>query len=938
MSFMAAPAVAQEASSNSGGDIETVVVTGLIGSLQKNLDIKRDATGLVDAISAEDIGKFPDSNLAASMSRIPGVTVSRGSNVNMGSNVPTSTGDDTEITVRGFGPTFNETLYDGRVISTATGNRGFDFSGISSDFVSQIDVLKSPDASLSAGALGATINIKYPKPLDNPGFRVAGAVSTTYAPDDGSPTPNGNVLISDTFAHDTIGILADIAYTNTKTQANHVNVQGWVGTTSDKLGSLATPVATGTPVWFDQDYGIYRENNDEKRINGRLVLQWRPVSTLLITLNDDYSNDKLVQQQWGYSVWFNGGSLQNVTLDKTGTATSYIQPNTPTDFQGAINGNVQRNNDVGFNAKWDVSNHLQLEADADHAESWTNPGGELSSIDVDVGYGPSGAGGTNGTDIGFAGIGLKSLPYLTNYGPGGNASELLDPNIIGSHVIPITSTQNYDAVNQVKVDGTWSSENLQITAGFQYVSDRFHLRTYNDFANNDWQAYSGYGPASNNAFGVALNPAWFGSSFGTGGFIPGFANNGNLPPRILKFSPYTVLNYLQSLGNPQTMTIPGANTACCTPAFDGTYRTILSPGSYQNIGEDNYAGFITVTEETKIDDMPLRITGGVREEYTNNTSQGLGQVPTAFTVDPADHTAFDIAYGPTSVVSGKNSYQYLLPNLDLALQPTDDLQIRFDASRSLTRPPLGDLTPVYAIQAQRVGTVSAQGGNPAIQPFLSDNLDFSAEWYYQPNSYVSVDAFNKTVSNFIVSGTNQQTFAGVIDPTTGKDVQYSYTTFVNGPTANVYGLEFALQQVFGDSGFGVQANATVVQTDKGYHSTNLALGGFAVTGLADSANLVAFYEKYGFMFRVAANWRAGYLDQFGQHQNGSIYGAEPTFVDPNTQIDFSTSYDITDNINIYAEGLNLNDSTYATHGRFKEQLLDAVDYGRRFTLGVHFKF
>ncbi|HWA31163.1 MAG TPA: TonB-dependent receptor [Rhizomicrobium sp.] len=938
MNMMSAPAMAQDNSGTDQNGIETVVVTGLIGSLQRNLDIKRDATGLVDAISAEDIGKFPDSNLAASMSRIPGVTISRGSNVNMGSNVPTSTGDATEITVRGFGPTFNETLFDGRQISTATGNRGFDFSGISADFVSQIDVLKSPDASLSAGALGATINIQYPKPFDHPGLRIAGALSSTYSPDAGKFTPNGNILVSDTFANDTFGVLVDFAYTETKTQANHINVQGWVGTTASQFGSLATAAAPTDPAWYIQDYGVYRENNDDKRINGRVVLQWRPNSSLLVTLNDDYSNDKLVQDQWGYSVWFNGGSLQNVTLDNSGTVTNFTQPNTPTDFQGAVNGNVERNNDLGLNVKWNVSENFVAELDADHAESWTNPGGELSSIDVDVGYGPSGAGGIYGTDVGINGIGVKSLPYPINYGPGGNKALFLDPNIIGSHVIPITSTQNYDAVNQVKVDGTWSNENLTIKFGFQYLSDRFHLKTYNDFTNNDWQAYSGYGPASNNAFGVALNPSWFGSSFGTSNFVPGFSNSGQLPPRVLKFNPYTVLNYLQSLGNPQTTVIPGANTNCCNPAFDGVYRTVLSPGSFQNIAEDNYAGFITLTDETKLGSWPLRITGAAREEFTDISSSGIGQVPVKFTVDPADHTAFDIAYGPTSIVTGKNSYQYLLPSLDLALSPTDDLQIRFDASRTMTRPPLNNLTPVYSIQAQRVGTVSAQGGNPDLLPFLSDNVDLSAEWYYQQNSYFAVDAFEKTVSNFVVSGTTQQTFAGVIDPTTGKDVQYSYSTFVNGPTANVYGVEFALQHVFSDTGFGVQANATIVNTNKPYDPFNLALNGFAVTGLADSANLVAFYEKNGLQVRVAGNWRAGYLEQFGQHQNGSIYGSEPTFVDPSLQIDMSASYDITDNISVYFEGLNLNDSTYGTHGRFKEQLLDAVDYGRRFTMGVHVKF
>jgi len=252
---------------------------------------------------------------------------------------------------------------------------------------------------------------------------------------------------------------------------------------------------------------------------------------------------------------------------------------------------------------------------------------------------------------------------------------------------------------------------------------------------------------------------------------------------------------------------------------------------------------------------------------------------------------------------------------------------------------LNDITPVLQVgTGERVGSLVATGGNPNLQPFLSDSVDLSANWYYQANSYLSVDVFNKNVTNFIVQGSTQQTINGVIDPTTGVPGVFTVTTNVNGPTANVYGAEFAVQHVFGDSGYGVQANATVVGTNKPYDPNNLSISGFAVTGLADSANIVAFYDKDGFQARIAGNWRDAYLDRFGQGQNNSKFGTEPTFVNGNMQIDFSTSYDITEQFNVYFSALNLNDSTYSTHGRYSEQLLDMVDYGRRFTLGFHFKY
>jgi len=117
-----------------------------------------------------------------------------------------------------------------------------------------------------------------------------------------------------------------------------------------------------------------------------------------------------------------------------------------------------------------------------------------------------------------------------------------------------------------------------------------------------------------------------------------------------------------------------------------------------------------------------------------------------------------------------------------------------------------------------------------------------------------------------------------------------------------------------------------------------ARSGFAVTGLANSANLVAFYDKGGFQARIAANWRDDYLDHFSQQQNNSRFGTEPTFANANMQLDFSTSYAVTSTLNVYFSAINLNNATFSTHGRFSEQLLDAVDYGRRFTLGFHFRY
>jgi TonB-dependent receptor len=322
---------------------------------------------------------------------------------------------------------------------------------------------------------------------------------------------------------------------------------------------------------------------------------------------------------------------------------------------------------------------------------------------------------------------------------------------------------------------------------------------------------------------------------------------------------------------------------------------------------------------------------------THVLSKGLGQLPTSLTQGQGDPTLLTVTLGPATSLTAKNKYNYLLPSMDMRLEVTPTLQLRLDASRTLTRPALGDLTPTVNLGTLRVGSLSASGGNPDLKPYLSDNFDAGAEWYYQRNSYFAVNFYLKHITNFIVGGVSSQTIDNVIDPSTGQVAKFNVNGKINGPDATVKGVEIALQHVFGESGFGLTANATIPTSNRPYDASDTSGAGFAITGLAKSANLVAFYDKNGFQIRGALNWRDEYLVQFGQGQGGT-FGAEPVFVDKQLQIDASASYDITRQITVFLEGTNLNNSTYSTHGRFDNQVLDVWSYGRRVTVGGRFHF
>ena len=920
-----------------------IIVTGLRGSLQRNLDVKRAAVGVVDAISAEDIGKFPDSNVAASLQRLPGVSIQRNG----------ARGEATGITVRGFGGDFNTTLYDGRRISAANadGSRQIDFSTIGSDFVGQLSVLKTPDVTLTSSSIGATVNVEFPKPFDHPGLRIAATGAGSIQDRSGKVVPTGGLLLSDTFADDTIGVLADFIYTRRDTTTNRVGVNGWEGgfyapcqlqgstaATCAPTSNASAPASQRQTVvgWFPQQYVAEQNRTRDERYDGRIALQWHPSDDITLTLDDNYSRQKIVANNYGIGVWFNQGDLRNVQLDSNGQVTNFIQAGSPTDFTSALNTQIIDTNQAGANIKWDVSDNFHIEADGAYAKSRLNPGHNIGSQNGDIGYG-----NTLGTTTGLliTGNSDKAFPTLTTYGPNGNAANYANTALIGSHVTVNQTQRNSDEVKQGRLTATWSRDDLTVKFGGQYLEDRFRLRNESTFTNNFWQAYAGYGAPSGRTTGIAPLPAsLYQGTIDLNGFIPGF--KGALPPSLLVFSPVDYQNYLTSLGNPQTKTIPGFNNV---PGFTGTFDQKVDPGSIQDIREKTWSFYMSVAYKTEVAGMPFHFNAGVRHENTRLTSTGQGRLPLFLLTSTADPTLLSIpdpsGYTPVQPTTTKNKYSYFLPSVDLRLEVTDRLQLRFDASRTLTRPALNLLTPVLNVgSGQRVNALTATGGNPNLKPYLSNNYDLGAEWYYKRNSYFAVDFFMKNVSNFIVGGVTRQNINGVIDPTNGSLASFAVTRRVNGPDATVRGVEIAWQHVFGDSGFGFTANATFVDTNKPYDKSDISQTGFAVTGLANSANFVGFYDKNGFQFRAALNWRDEYLLQFGQNQNTGQFGAEPTFVNSSLQLDLSSSYDITKNFSVFGEIQNVNNNQQSTHGRFKNQLLDVWDYGRRYVFGVHYRF
>ncbi|MGH8294018.1 MAG: TonB-dependent receptor plug domain-containing protein, partial [Steroidobacteraceae bacterium] len=376
----AAPPAANQAvpaPTSGAATLQEIVVTGIRGSLERALQIKRMSLGVVDAISAEDIGQFPDSSIGSALERIPGVSVSRS---NSSSETNSTIGNVTGVTVRGFGDQFSETLIDGRPIAGGgTGSRSIDFSTIGAEYVGGIEVHKTPDFSLSSGDIGATINIKYPKPFDHPGLQTRAFASETDSTLDGGARPAFGALISDTFANGTFGILLDGDYTDHHVTAHHVSVAGWVGTYFEQCQMAGGPACstTGTnplntfPSWYEQEYQIFQERTDERRKDGRVVLQWHPTDNVMVTLNDDYADDRINTYTGGFSNWFSGSAFSDITQATNGTVTDFTTGPNPTDLDGALDSSYVKVNTPGINILWDVSDDWSAELDADQSVSKT---------------------------------------------------------------------------------------------------------------------------------------------------------------------------------------------------------------------------------------------------------------------------------------------------------------------------------------------------------------------------------------------------------------------------------------------------------------------------------------------------------------------------------------------------------------------------------------
>lgn len=893
-------ALAQTEPSNSENDtVEVIEVRGFTSSLKASMLDKKAASVVSDGITAEDIGKFPDQNVAESLQRITGVAIDR------------SGGEGQFITVRGFGPEFNTVLVNGRQIATENQGREFSFDTLPAELISGATVYKSPMASMQEGGIGATVEVTTARPFDYDGFTAAASVKGMYEETSEETTPQVSGLISNTFADGTMGILAAGSFQQRKAQTNMLETRYWrpgvnITNRSQRDNSAYQDSAQFNNVFIPQNFDQIVDLVDRERTSANLVYQYAPSDQMKLTLDGLYSKFEVDSDAHSVGHWFTDSNLDNLgftdrgsvqTLDSTlvdgvGGATDFIRRRYGRDVE------IQA---FGANFEWLVNDSLTAVFDLSTSTAEDNSGGD--NFFTVVGY-------NNAYSVDYSG----STPSLQVQG--GNEA-LLDPSLPRMHYNERNGFDTEDTISEYRVDFEWIPDSITAFSKMEfgvYYQDR-EKENNRQFA-SACNVYCGY------QFSL---PSELLSTFTADNFF------GGVPDQWLTYDPEEFFNYATSDAAVQQI-------AQATGLPEADVRATIDATNINNptLGDDSFAvqeevlsAYMQFFFETEVSDMPLDINLGFRYSQTDTSVNGIGRVLQDLEPIPNDPSDLNVVYASETgqPVTETNSYSTLLPNLNVKLDLTEDLLLRYAYSETLTRPTMGDLVPVFNVTTARPGNFQAQAGNTELKPFMSTNWDLSLEWYYDDTSYMAVAVFQKEVEDFIVA---------TVEPEVQNLDSGAYTFNVrrprNGETANVDGLELAWLHTF-ESGFGIQANATVVNSDAELDKDDTTQV-FALEGLGDSQNLTVFYEQDGFQARVAYNNREGFM----QNVVSPLGGVEPRYTETYGQVDVSASYDIDETFTVFFEGINVTGEELRRHGRYDEQFVQLVDDGARYALGVRATF
>lgn len=885
VSALAGNAFAQTAPAGPSADapITSVTVSGIRRGIEAAISVKKNNDSIVEAISAEDIGKLPDSSIAESIARLPGVTAQR------------TAGRASAVSIRGMSPDFSTALLNGREQVSTGDSRGVEFDQYPSELLSGVVIYKTPDGALVGQGLSGTVDMQTVRPLDFGKRTVAVNYRREKAGLGLDTHGQGNrfsLSYIDQFADRTIGLALGFARLDGTSGATS-RFESWGSGEAQYNGATVKVPYNGFNAWTDQ--------STQTRDGAMAVLQFRPSRDFSSTLDLFYSKFDRAQNTRGFQAPLNDsyvgtdnkydqpGHLINAVI-VNGSATSGTFDN----VRAVVRNDAEKTQDESKSLGW--NNKLKLNAD------WTGTLDLSYNSATREGSNVEAYAGTTGAldKVSFT-AGSHAFTTGLNYADPA-VTRLTDVQGWGGSDVQAGYTklpQVHDRIKAIRLDAKRDLPDgmffSNITTGVNY-SDRSKRREFTEAL----LSIKGGG-----AFASAPIPNGAPASVGDTGI------------NVLTFDPV-------------------ANAAA---VYD--FRRKDHPDIWNKdwvVSEKVTTAFAKLGIDSHVGTLPLRGAFGLQLVHTKQDS-------TAYSVDKNGGTSD--TNRPVGSVTAGTSYNDVLPSLNLISDLGNDQALRFSLAKIMARPTMNDMRASngFGYDATK-GIYSGSGGNPKLDPFRAKGVDISYEKYWDNKAYVSLAGFYKKLDTYIITTGQTYDFTPVLLPTTFKAPTNigTFTQPVNGSGGNIKGVEFAvsvplnLAASFLD-GFGVVLNGS--QTSSEVNLPDVAEGGSGTMGLPGLSKRVAaltlYYEKAGFSARVAERYRSAFIGEVtsfaGDRQATYIKGEK--IVDLQLGYEFQTGF--LKGASLLVQMNNLTNAKFVRYRKTEDNIIEETKYGRTVLFGVNYK-
>ncbi len=870
--------------------LQEIVVTGIRQSVQVSLDAKRSAVDVVDVISAEDIGKLPDKNIADSLARVPGITTS-----SAGANEGGFDEND-RVSMRGTNPSLTQTLINGHNVAsgdwfvldeTGTVGRSVSYTLLPAEIVSQVRVEKSSSASLVEGGVAGSIDIITRKPLDfaNP-FTMQASAGAVYATLPSKTDGQFSVLGAWKNDANNFGVMLQLFSETRHLRRDGSEILGYETIAKGSTIALSNPDLSG--VQYPALIGATEFTQKRERNGGLFDAEFKPIDNLTFdlsafssrllapNLNDNYLlfGSRILGQGTGQAP-LPGYTIAGNTLTSAqfapvaGTAYGvYDQISRPSSEATA--------HFVNLDTTWNTTDSLSFLGQIGY--SWGD--GKTPAQDVSETNPGTGAGATYQLN-GLGSAPSYSLGATNNSTPTPGGVPVPFGFIFGDQFVDVKDSEEW-----AKIDGSYKFQNdifQDLKFGVRYEK---HDRTSNGVV--------GQGPSA--AAATAPYPSTFSnypSNYDTFG--------GNHPSDVWFWSPAQ----LEAYNNPANV------------VRDPAVR--LDFNSMYEVFEKDTAGYLQA--DFKGSNWAGNI--GVRAVHTQEDIVNYTAVPVG-----TPNSTFSL-FGTFVGEPVSHSYTDILPSANLKIDVAPDLVARFAAGETLTRADYSQLAGAVSLSPPGVptGTGSGSGGNPDLKPILSNNFDAGLEWYFAKQSLLSATLFYMDLKNYVSFGSSERdilTFGNGFPPG-GANVHYLLSTPVNA-RGRVEGAEISYQQAFTEN-FGFIGNYTYAD---GRQTSFITNGDARLVGTSKNTyNVQGYFENKVFSARLAYTYRSAFfsgLDRntaFSQEAIGTLSA--------------SLVYNITDQFSVQLDGQNLNNPILKYSAINQDQPRAFYKNGSQYYLTVRFK-